>query len=51
MPPWYILRAPVIGDVTPGLCSGKGYLSSDRGEFVAKGFEEPVWVYEVRWRE
>jgi len=26
-------------------------LFADRGEFVAKGFEEPVRVYEVRWRE
>jgi hypothetical protein len=23
---------------------------ADRGEFVAKGFEEPVRVYEVSWR-
>jgi class 3 adenylate cyclase len=34
-----------------GLCSGKGFLFADRGEFVAKGFEEPVRVYEVRWRD
>ena len=33
------------------MCSGKGFLFADRGEFVAKGFEEPVRVYEVRWRE
>jgi len=33
------------------LCSGKGFLFSDRGEFVAKGFDEPVRVYEVRWRD
>jgi class 3 adenylate cyclase len=33
------------------LCSGKGFLFADRGEFVAKGFEEPVRVFEVRWRE
>ena len=30
---------------------GQGILFADRGEFVAKGFEEPVRVYEVRWRE
>jgi class 3 adenylate cyclase len=29
----------------------QGFTFSDRGEFVAKGFEEPVRVYEVRWRE
>jgi len=26
-------------------------LFADRGEFAAKGFEEPVRVYEVRWRD
>jgi hypothetical protein len=34
-----------------GLCSRKGFLFADRGDFVAKGFEEPVRVYEARWRE
>jgi hypothetical protein len=33
-----------------GLCSGKGFLFADHGEFVAKGFEEPVRVYGVSWR-
>jgi hypothetical protein len=28
-----------------------GFPFADRGEFVAKGFEEPVRVYEVRWNE
>jgi class 3 adenylate cyclase/pimeloyl-ACP methyl ester carboxylesterase len=32
------------------LCSGKGFLFADRGEFVAKGFEEPVRMFEVSWR-
>jgi class 3 adenylate cyclase len=41
----------LAADTVRGLCSGKGFLFSDRGEFVAKGFEEPVRVYEVRWRE
>ena len=41
----------LVADTVRGLCSGKGFLFSDRGEFVAKGFEEPVRVYEVRWRE
>ena len=40
----------LVADTVRGLCSGKGFLFSDRGEFVAKGFEEPVRVYEVRWR-
>jgi adenylate cyclase len=30
------------------LCGGKGFLFADRGEFVAKGFEEPVRVWAVR---
>jgi class 3 adenylate cyclase len=39
----------LVADTVRGLCSGKGILFSDRGEFVAKGFEEPVRVYEVSW--
>jgi len=41
----------LVADTVRGLCSGKGFLFADRGDFVAKGFEEPVRVYEVRWRE
>src|SRR3970282_2882591 len=41
----------LVADTVRGLCSGKGFLFADRGEFVAKGFEEPVRGYEVRWRE
>jgi len=41
----------LVADTVRGLCSGKGFLFADRGEFVAKGFEEPVRVYEVRWLE
>jgi class 3 adenylate cyclase len=41
----------LVADTVRGLCSGKGFLFSDRGEFVAKGFEEPVRVYEVSWRQ
>ncbi len=40
----------LASDVVRGLCSGKGLLFADRGEFVAKGFEEPVRVFEVRWQ-
>jgi class 3 adenylate cyclase len=40
----------LVADTVRGLCSGKGFLFSDRGEFVAKGFEEPVRIYEVSWR-
>ena len=40
----------LVSDVVRGLCSGKGFLFADRGEFVAKGFEDPVRVFEVSWR-
>jgi hypothetical protein len=33
------------------LCAGKGFVFGDRGEFVAKGFEEPVRVFEVKWKD
>ena len=41
----------LVSEVVRGLVAGKGFDFADRGEFVAKGFEEPVRVYEVRWRE
>jgi class 3 adenylate cyclase len=40
----------LVSDVVRGLCSGKGFLFADRGEFLAKGFEEPVRIYDVSWR-
>ncbi len=41
----------LVANAVRELCSGKGFLFSDRGEFVAKGFEEPVRVYQVSWRD
>jgi class 3 adenylate cyclase/fermentation-respiration switch protein FrsA (DUF1100 family) len=40
----------LVADTVRGLCSGKGFLFADRGDFVAKGFEEPVRISEVYWR-
>jgi class 3 adenylate cyclase len=40
----------LTSDVVRGLCSGKGFLFADRGDFVAKGFEEPVRLYEISWK-
>ncbi len=40
----------LVADTVRGLCSGKGFLFADRGKFLAKGFEEPVRVYQVNWR-
>jgi class 3 adenylate cyclase len=31
--------------------AGKGFLFADRGEVALRGFEEPVRLFEVRWRE
>jgi hypothetical protein len=33
------------------LAAGKGFLFADRGESALRGFEDPVRLYEVRWRE
>ena len=33
------------------LLSGKNYVYADRGMTALKGFEDPVRLYEVRWRE
>ncbi|RLC59647.1 MAG: hypothetical protein DRI30_00045 [Chloroflexi bacterium] len=40
----------LVSDVVRGLSSGKGFLFADRGEFVAKGFEDSVRVFQVSWR-
>jgi class 3 adenylate cyclase len=38
-------------DVVRQLVAGKGFLFSDRGDVVLRGFEDPVRLYEVRWKE
>jgi class 3 adenylate cyclase len=40
----------LISDTVRGLLSGKKFLLADRGEFLPKGFEDAVRLYEVRWR-
>lgn len=40
----------LVSDVVRGLTAGKGFLFADRGAEALKGFEDPVRVYEVRWR-
>jgi class 3 adenylate cyclase/pimeloyl-ACP methyl ester carboxylesterase len=40
----------LVADTVRGLCSGKGFVFADRGDFVAKGIEEPVRIWEVSWR-
>jgi class 3 adenylate cyclase len=40
----------LTSDVVRQLVAGKGFLFADRGEAVMRGFEDPVRLYEVRWR-
>ena len=42
-----ILAANVVRE----LAEGKGFLFSDRGEVPLRGFDDPVRLFEVRWRE
>jgi class 3 adenylate cyclase len=41
----------LVSDVVRQLAMGKGFLFSDRGDVVLRGFEDPVRLYEVSWRE
>ena len=41
----------LVSNVVRELAAGKGFLFNDRGDHALKGFEDPVRVYEVRWRE
>ncbi len=41
----------LVPDTVRGLLSGKNFLFSDRGEFVPKGFDEGVRLWDVRWQE
>ena len=41
----------LASNVVRELVAGRGFLFSDRGERVLRGFEDPVAVYEVSWRE
>lgn len=41
----------IVTNVVRELCIGKGFLFSDQGDVVLRGFEDPVRLYEVRWEE
>jgi class 3 adenylate cyclase len=41
----------LVADVVRQLVAGKEFLFNDRGDAELRGFEDPVRVYEVRWRE
>ena len=38
-------------DVVRQLVAGKGFLFSERSEQPLRGFDDPVRVYEVHWRD
>ena len=40
----------LVSNVVRELSAGKGFLFADRGAAALKGFEDPVRLYEVRWR-
>ncbi len=41
----------LVSDVVRQLVAGKGFLFADRGDVALRGFEDPVRLFEVRWRE
>ena len=41
----------LTSDTVRGLVAGKKFLFADRGETAMRGFEDPVRVYELSWRE
>jgi class 3 adenylate cyclase len=41
----------LVSNVVRELAAGKGFLFADRGASALKGFDDPVRLYEVRWRE
>jgi class 3 adenylate cyclase len=41
----------LVSNVVRELAEGKGFLFSDRGAVELRGFEEPLRLHEVRWRE
>ncbi len=41
----------LVANVVRELAEGKDFLFADRGEASLKGFDEPVRLYEVRWRD
>ena len=41
----------LASNVVREIAAGKGFLFSDRGMTALRGFEDPVQVWEVRWRE
>jgi class 3 adenylate cyclase len=41
----------LVSNVVRELAKGKDFLFTDRGEIALKGFDEPVRLFEVRWKD
>ena len=41
----------LVSNVVRELAAGKGFLFSDRGDATLRGFEDPVRLYDVSWKE
>ena len=41
----------IASDVVRQLAAGKDFLFADLGETEVRGFEDPVKLWELRWRE
>ena len=41
----------LVSEAVRQIVAGKKFPFSDRGETTLRGFEDPVHVYEVSWRE
>jgi class 3 adenylate cyclase len=41
----------LVSNVVRELVAGRGFMFADRGEALLRGFEDPVRIFEVRWRE
>jgi class 3 adenylate cyclase len=41
----------LVANVVRELAAGKDFLFSDRGQVTLRGFDEPVRLYEVGWRD
>ena len=40
----------LVANVVRELAEGKEFMFSDRGETALRGFDDPVRLFEVRWR-
>jgi class 3 adenylate cyclase len=40
----------LVANVVRELAEGKGFLFGDRGETALRGFDDPVRLFDVRWR-